>query len=67
MALMFMLLCLHVLDSYAELKDDRRSVFAFFFAAWPELKARVLTSPGHFRYSCDKWVLSRVAFTIAEV
>ena len=40
------ILCLHVLDSYVELRDDRRPVFAFFFAAWPELKARVLTSPG---------------------
>ena len=64
---MSMLLCLHVLDSYAELRDDRRPVFAFFFAAWPELKARVLTSPGHFWHSCDRWVLSRVAFTVAEV
>ena len=64
MALMFMLLCLHVLDSYVELKDDRWSDFAFFFAAWPELKTRFLTSPGN---SCDRWVLSRVAFTVAEV
>jgi hypothetical protein len=54
-----------VLDSYVELR--RRSVFACFFAAWPELKARVLTSPGHFWHSCDRWVLSRVAFTVAEV
>jgi hypothetical protein len=39
----FMLLYLHVLDSYVELRDDRRPFFAFFFAAWPELKTRVLT------------------------
>ena len=64
---MSMLLCLHVLDSYAELRDGRRPVFAFFFAAWPELKAQVLISPGDFWYSCDRWVLSRVAFTVAEV
>ena len=63
----FMLLCLHVLDSYVVLRDDRRSVFAFFFAAWPEFKPRVLTSPGNFWHSCDRWVLSRVAFTVAEV
>ena len=57
MALTSMLLCLHVLDSYVELRDDmldsyvelrddRRPVFAFFFASWPELKARVLTRLG---------------------
>ena len=34
---------LNVLDSYVELRDDRRPFFAFFFAAWPELKTRVLT------------------------
>ena len=32
---------MYVLDSYVELRDDRRPVFAFFFAAWPELKARI--------------------------
>jgi hypothetical protein len=67
MALMSMLLCLHMLDPYVELRDDRRPVFAFFFAAWRELKAWVLTSPGNFWHSCDRWVLSRVAFTVAEV
>jgi hypothetical protein len=51
---MSMLLSLHVLDSYVELRDDRRPVFAFFFATWPELKARVLTSPGYFWHSCDR-------------
>ena len=50
-----------------ELRDDSWTVFAFFFAAWSELKTRVLTSPGHFWHSCDRWVLSRVAFTVAQV
>ena len=56
-----------VLDFYVELRDDRRPVFAFFFAAWPELKARVLTSPGHFWHSCDRIMLMALCADCGEL